>query len=181
MGLFDFLKKKKEPGYDVTNMQITDLAEGFIFEYNLKSWVVKEVYQYDWGKNIFTKEYMIDAGDEKAYLSVAQEGELELSVTKSIKIQKLGDGLRENISKTKRAPETIDYEGVTYYLDEDSAGYFNDMTKGTDDWEELVSYDYLDEEETRCLSITQWDERNFDAAAGVVIKEYEISNIVPGT
>ena len=180
MGLFDFLKKKKEPTYDVTNMKVTDLAEGFIFEYDLKSWVVKEAYKYDWGKNIFTKEYMIDAGDEVAYLSVAEEGELNLSISKNIKIQKLGDGIRENISRTKKAPETIIYNTEMYYLDEDSAGYFNDLTKGTDDWEELISYDYLNEEETKCLSITQWDERNFDASAGVVIKEFEISNIVPG-
>lgn len=179
MGLFDFIKKKKEPSYDVTNMKVTDLAKGFVFEYNLKNWVVKEVYQYDWGKNNFTKEYLIDAGDEKAYLSVENLGELYMTVTKDIKIQKLGDGLRENISKTNKAPETLEYNGETYYLDEDSAGYFNDITKGTDDWEELVSFDYLNEEETKCLSIAQWDERNFDAVAGVVIKEYEISNIVP--
>lgn len=179
MGLFNFLKKKEEPEYDVTNMKVTDLAEGFVFDYDLKSWVVKEAYQYDWGKNNFTKEYLIDAGDEKAYLAVAEQGELYLTVTKDIKIQKLGNGIRENIVKTQKAPEMLVYEGVTYYLDEDSAGYFNDITKGTDDWEELISYDYLDEDETKCLSITQWDERNFDASAGVVIKEYEISNIVP--
>ncbi|MCE7992057.1 MAG: DUF4178 domain-containing protein [Roseivirga sp.] len=180
MGLFDFIKKKKEPEYDVTNMKVTDLAEGFIFEYDLKSWVVKEVYQYDWGKNNFSKEYMIDAGDEVAYLSVAEEGELSLTVTKNVKIQKLGEGIRENISRTNKAPEIIKYDGEIYYLDEDSAGYFNDISKGTGDWEELTSFDYLDEEETKCLSITQWDDRNFDASAGVVIKEYEISNIVPG-
>lgn len=179
MGLFDFLKKKKEPEYDVTNMKVTDLKEGFVFEYNLKNWVVKEEYQYDWGKNNFTKEYMIDAGDEVAYLSVAEQGELYLTVTKDIKIQKLGDGLRDKISRNQKAPENLVYEGVMYYLDEDSAGYFNDITKGTNDWEELVSYDYLDENEAKCLSITQWDERNFDASAGVVIKEYEISNIMP--
>ena len=179
MGLFDFLKKKKEPEYDVTNMKVTDLDEGFVFEYDLKSWVVKEVYQYDWGKNNFTKEYLIDAGDEVAYLSVDQQGELYLTVTKDIKIQKLGDGLREKIARNNKAPENLVYEGVIYYLDEDSAGYFNDITKGTNDWEELISYDYLDEEETKCLSITQWDERNFDASAGLVIKEYEISNIMP--
>ncbi len=182
MGLFDFLKKKEEPPkYDVTNMKVTDLDEGFVFEYNLKSWVVKEVYKYDWGKNNFTKEYLIDAGDEKAYLSVAEEGELYLTVTKDIKIQKLGNGLRENISRTNKAPEQLAYEGETYYLDEDSAGYFNDITKGTGYWEELVSFDYLNEEEDKCLSITQWDERNFDASAGLVIKEFEISNITPKT
>lgn len=179
MGVFDFLKKKKEPTYDVTNLSVTDLDEGFVFDYNLKSWVVKEVYQYDWGKNVFTKEFKIDAGDETAYLSVANEGELDISVSKSIKIQKLGDGLREEIRKKEAAPEKLEYDGVTYYLDEDSAGHFNDITAKNPDWEELISYDYLNEEETLCLNITQWDERNFEASAGQVIQHYEISNITP--
>lgn len=179
MGVFDFLKKKKEPAYDVTNLSVTDLDEGFVFDYNLKSWVVKEVYQYDWGKNIFTKEFKIDAGDEKAYLSVANEGELSLSISKSIKMQELGDGIREKIRKAETAPDKLEYQGVTYYLDEDSAGYFNDISAKKSDWEELVSYDYLNDEETLCLNITQWDERNFEASAGNVIQHFEISNITP--
>ncbi|MFY0593406.1 DUF4178 domain-containing protein [Roseivirga sp.] len=178
MGVFDFLKKKKEPKYDVTNLSVKDLDEGFVFDYNLKSWVVKEVYQYDWGKNIFTKEYKIDSGDEVAFLSVSDNGELDLSITKSIKMQELGDGIREEIRK-KEAPAELEYEGTKYLLDEDSAGYFNDVTAKSSEWEELISYDYLNEEETLCISITQWDERNFEASAGNVIQHFEISNITP--
>ena len=44
MGLFNFLKKKNKPTYDVTNMKVTDLDKDFVFEYNLKNWVVKEVF-----------------------------------------------------------------------------------------------------------------------------------------
>ena len=179
MGLFDRFKKKEEPKYDVTNLSVLDFDQGFVFDYNLKSWVIKEVYQYDWGKNNFTSEYKIDAGNEVGFLSVADEGELYISFSKPIKIQQLGEGLREQIRKNERAPERLVYEGVTYYLDEDSAGYFNDKTKGTNDWEELVSFDYLDEEEKLCLNITQWDDHNFEASAGVMVKPYEISNITP--
>ena len=180
MGLFDFLKKKKESEYDITNLKVSDLDEGFVLDYNMKSWVVKEVYQYDWGKNNFTFEYMLDAGDEVTYLHVADEGELFLTLSKTIKIRKLGEDIPERITKSEKAPDTLQYEGTKYYLDADSAGYFNDKTKGTGDWEELISYDYFDEDETKTICITQWDERNFEASAGIVIKEYEISNITPG-
>lgn len=178
MGVFDFLKKKEEPKYDVTNLSVKDLDQGFVFDYNLKSWVVKEVYKYDWGKNIFTTELKIDAGDEVAYLSISANDELELSITKPIKMQELGDGIREEIRK-KEAPDELEYNGTKYYLDEDSAGYFNDVTAKSSEWEELISYDYLNDEETLCLSITQWDERNFEAYAGNVIQHFEISNITP--
>ncbi|MFO7863967.1 MAG: hypothetical protein R6U85_08220 [Salinivirgaceae bacterium] len=48
MGLFDLFKSKKSD-YDVTNMKITDLKKGFVFEYDLKTWLVDEEYKYDWG------------------------------------------------------------------------------------------------------------------------------------
>ena len=181
MGLFDFLKKKEEePKYDVTNLQVTDLDKGFIFDYDMKSWEVKEVYEYDWGDNNFSYEYKIDSGDDVMYLSIEDQGDLAMSLSKSIKIRVLGEGIVEEIVKNQKPPDRLVYENETYYLDTDSAGYFNDKTKGTDDWEELIAWEYYNKEEDKIISITQWDERNFDAAAGIVIKEFEISNIIPG-
>ena len=181
MGLFDFFKKKEEaPKYDVTNLQLKDLDEGFIFDYDMKSWQVKEVYQYDWGKNNYSYEYKIDSGDDVKYLSIEDQGDLIISLVKSIKIRVLGEGITEEIIRNQKPPDRLVYENETYYLDSDSAGYFNDMTKGTNDWEELISWEYFNKEESKVISIVQWDERNFDASAGIMIKEFEISNIIPG-
>ncbi|MEO1050277.1 MAG: DUF4178 domain-containing protein [Bacteroidota bacterium] len=181
MGLFDFLKKKnEEPEYDVTNMKVTDLDEGFVFEYDLKTWQVKEVYEYDWGKENFSWEYKIDSGDDVMYLSVEDQGDLALSMTKPIKIRKLDEDIVEEIKKNERPPKKIIWENEVYLLDSDSAGYFCDKTAGNDEWEELMAWEYFTEDETKTISITQWDEHNIDAAVGKVIKEYEISNIIPG-
>ena len=49
MGLFDKFKKKKEPKYDPSNIKVTDIAQGFVFEYNMSTWEVKNEYEYDWG------------------------------------------------------------------------------------------------------------------------------------
>ncbi|MEQ6119341.1 DUF4178 domain-containing protein [Reichenbachiella sp. MALMAid0571] len=180
MGVFDFLKKKeKEPEYDITNMSVKDLDQGFILDYDMKSWQVKEVYEYDWGNNNFSKEYMIDSGDEVLYLSVEDQGELFLTVSKNIKMRKLDEDIIDKTIKKERPPKKLELDGIQYYLDTDVAGYFNDKTKGTDDWEELVCWEYYNDEETLIISITQWGEREFDASAGKVIKEYEISNIIP--
>ena len=180
MGVFDFFKKKeKEPEYDITNMSVKDLDQGFIVDFDMKSWQVKEVYEYDWGNNNFSKEYMIDSGDEVLYLSVENQGELFLTVSKNIKMRKLGEDIIDKTIKKERPPKKLELDGIEYYLDTDVAGYFNDKTKGTDDWEELVCWEYYNDEETLIISITQWGEREFDASAGKVIKEYEISNIIP--
>ncbi|TRX50663.1 DUF4178 domain-containing protein [Fulvivirga sp. M361] len=181
MGLFDFLKKKeKEPEYDVTNLSVKDLDQGFILEYDMKSWEIKEVYEYDWGGNNISREYMMDAGDEVIYLGVEDEGELFITAMKNIKIRKLGDDIIDKTIKKERPPKKLEYEGIKYHLHTDNAGYFNDKTKGTDDWEELVSWDYYDDEEVHILSITQWGERDFEASVGKVVKAYQISNIIPG-
>ncbi|MEL7004106.1 MAG: DUF4178 domain-containing protein [Bacteroidota bacterium] len=181
MGLFDFFKKKEEaPRYDVTNLKVTDLDEGFIFDYDMKSWQVKEVYQYDWGKNNFSYEYKIDSGDEVLFLSLEDQGELILSLSKSIKVRVLGESIPEEIVKNQKPPDRLVYENETYYLDSDSAGYFNDMTAGNDDWEELISWEYFNKEGDKIISIVQWDERNFEASSGIMIKDFQISNIIPG-
>lgn len=179
--MFDFFKKKKEePSYDVTNLTLKDLNFGFIFDYDLKSWVVKEVYEYDWGSNNFSKEYKIDSGDEVAFLSIEDDSELNITLTKAIKIRKIDEDFVEEIVKNEKAPSKIHYEGVLYYLDAESAGYFRDCAKETNDWEELMAWEYYDENEEKIISITQWDERTFDAYAGIVLESHEFSNIIPG-
>ncbi|MBV6645019.1 MAG: DUF4178 domain-containing protein [Cyclobacteriaceae bacterium] len=172
-----FKKKKEEPEYDVTNLSVNDLDFGFIFDYDLKSWVVKEVYEYDWGDNNFTREYKVDSGDEIAYLDV-DDG--ELSVSKPIKLREIEEDVFEAITEKEKAPGRIHYGGETYYLQEDSAGYFRDCAKETKDWEELITLEYYNEEETLFVSLTQWDDRTLECYAGKVVKSFEVSNIIPG-
>jgi hypothetical protein len=177
--MFDFFKKKKEPGYDVTNLSLKDLNVGFIFDYDMKSWVVNEVYKYDWGNNNFTSEYKVDSGDEVAFLHIADEGELEISLSKSIRISKIDEAITDEIEKNEKPPRKIHYSEELYYLEEDAAGYFRDLSKETEDWEELVTWEYMNDEATKVLSITQWDIRNIEASAGLILKEYQFSNIIP--
>lgn len=181
MGLFDFFKKKEKPSYDPTNIKITDLQKGFVVEYDLKTWVVKEAYEYDWGDNYFTREYKLDSGDDVIYLHVEYDDELYLSVTKKIKLLSIDEDLPEQIEKNERPPKKILYKNKTFYLDEESPGYFKDLSDPAKDWVELISWDYYDEEDKEIINIEQWGDREFDAAYGQVIKEYEISNILPGT
>jgi len=177
--MFDFLKKKKVPAYDVTNLSLKDLNVGFIFDYDMKSWVVKEVYKYDWGNNNFTSEYKVDSGDEVAFLHIADEGELEISLSKSIRLSKIDEAIADEIEKNEKPPRKIHFNEKLYFLEEDAAGYFRDLSKETEDWEELISWEYLNDEATNVLSITQWDIRNIEASAGLILREYQFSNIIP--
>lgn len=182
MGLFNFLKKKeKEPDYDVMNLSVEDLSMGFILEYDMETWRVKEEYEYDWGSNSFSKEYLLDNGTERIYLSVENKGDLFLTVTKKIKIRDLGSDIIDRTVKDKAPPKELKFDNVRYYLHSDNAGYFNDKTNKSDDWEELMSWEYFDDEEEKVVSLTQWGEREFEAVAGKVVQPFQFSNIIPAS
>ena len=179
--MFDFFKKKKKgPDYDITNLTLHDLDVGFIVDYDMKSWEVKEMYEYDWGNNNFSKEYKLDSGDETGFLGIEDKGEILITFVKPVKIRKIEEDIVEKITKDGKAPSSVHYEGETYYLDSDTAGYFRDCAKETEDWEELVAYEYYTDEENKIISIAQWDERNFEASAGITLEAYHFSNILPG-
>jgi hypothetical protein len=179
MGIFDRFKKEKEPEYDVTNLSVHDFKKGFVFEYNLKSWIVKEEYQYDWGDNFFTYEFKIDSGDELLYLHFEDDDELEISISSKIKIRAIDEDLPEHIIKFQEAPKKINYQGETYLLDGESPGFFHNNDHGEDAWDELISWNYFNEAEDKVITIEQWGDKEFEASCGLVVKEYEISNILP--
>ncbi len=180
MGILDFFKKDKEPDYDPSNLKVTDLRAGFIVDYDLKSWTVKEAYEYDWGNNYFTREFMLESADDMVYLHIDDNEELSLSVSKKVKIRAVGEDIPEYISDHEQPPKKFEYEGREYYLDRESPGYFSDDPANDDSWIELISWEYYDKEEEYILTIEQWGDKEFAAAHGKVIQEFEISSILPG-
>ncbi|MFA8344304.1 MAG: DUF4178 domain-containing protein [Rhodothermaceae bacterium] len=181
MGLFDFLKKKDEtPSYDPTNLKITDLNKGFVFEYDLQNWLVEEAYEYDWGDNCYSREFKISDGSKKLFLSVEDDDELFLSISQKIKIRSIDANLPEIIDKDERPPGKIEYNGIEFFLDQESAGYFKNLNDADSEGEQVVTWEYYDEEEKYVLSLEQWGEFDFEASFGKVINEIEISGILPG-
>ena len=181
MGLFDRFKKKEEPHYDPSNLQIKDLRVGFMFDYDLKTWAIKEEYEYDWGDNYFTREYKLEASDDTAYLHIDYNDEGFMTLSRKLKIRALGENIPEEIIENKRPPKKIEFEGTTYLLDKESPGYFSDDPEDDNSWTEFISWDYYDEEGNLVACVEQWGERDFEASNGKVVKDYEITSILPGT
>ncbi|MFA8451431.1 MAG: DUF4178 domain-containing protein [Bacteroidales bacterium] len=182
MGIFDiFRKKNNESHYDVNDIRINDLAKGFVFDYNLETWLVVEEYVYDWGHNCFSKEFKISNGTETRYLSFEEDDELLICLSQKISVRSIQSNIPAYIGENDCPPEKIEFEGVNYYLDEESPGYFQTVGDGDDDWDELISWGYYDKEMTKSLCIEQWDDRSFEASKGLMLKEFEITNILPGS
>lgn len=177
MGLLDFFKKKKEQDYDATNIRLTDLKRGYIFDYDLSTWKVDKSYDYDWGGNFFTVEHQISNGRDTLYLSISEDDELELSVSSKIKISSIEQDIPSCIKNNEEPPSKIVFKGESYSMESGSSGFIR--TGDSDDWQEMMSWDYYNNEGDKILCIEQFDDNEFEASYGVVAKEFEFSNILP--
>ncbi|WP_010134745.1 DUF4178 domain-containing protein [Ochrovirga pacifica] len=178
MRIFNFFKKKEtERHFDPLNIKVADLEKNYLFDYNLETWMVTAMFEYDWGNNFFTREFVVKNGSQKKYLEIEDDGGLTLTLSRDIKLRKLGVNVTNHIDLNNEPPKEIVFEGTLYYLDEKSPGYSRNVEN--DNWEELLSFDYFDEDEQKTLCITQYGDYEFEATQGIVIQESDISNILP--
>lgn len=183
MGFFDLFKDSEpdqQPQYDPTNIRLDQIERGFMLDYQLKSWIVEEVYEYDWGNNHFSWEYRLNDGSQTCFLTVDADDGLFLSVSQKVKIRNIDPGMPEYIEKNEQPPESLKYEGLTFWRDKTMPGYFQSLDDPNSDWEPFVSWDYYDADETHVLTIEQWDNNEFEASFGQIIRREDISNIIPG-
>lgn len=184
---FGFFKKKKKeedntPHYDPNHIRITDIRVGFFLEYDAKTWEVVEEYEYDWGDNEFSYSYLLRSANDEIYLSLEDEGELEIAVTNKIRLMKLGEDIDDYIVENERPPKTITYNGIKYYRDNESPGYYrNTATTVREESIEMITWDYYDDDEENALFIEQFGERDFEAYIGKYVEEYEFSSIIPSS
>lgn len=179
MGLFDFFKKKNdEPKYDVTDLRLYDMRTGFVFEYDLQSWVVKESFLYRWQDNSETLEFLIDNGSVQWYMSVDAGNPLQISLMQKCKMREVMDNLPEYVEQYENVPNDITFRGEKYYRDEESVGIY--QSEHDKDWADVISWDYFSASEDKILTIEQWGEREFEVWQGIVVRESEFSSIIPG-
>jgi hypothetical protein len=177
-----FSRSKKEEPKNYMAMTVRDLEPGCILEYDLRTFEVMEAYEYDWGDNNFSKEYKITDGKDTLYFAVEEDDELELEMSKKVKIRKIQEDLADYLKDHKKPPNSITYKGIKYYYDEESPGYFRNCKNDRNDddsWTEFMSWTCYDDDDQHILTLEQWGDNEFDASVGKVVKEFEISNILP--
>ncbi len=179
MGIFDIFKNKKdeEKHYDPTDIKVTDLENGYLLDYDLETWTVTKMSEYDWGNSFFTREFTITSKGKVRYLHIEDDGKLIVTISEEIRLRKLGVDVLDYLELHGKPPKKITYLDTNYFLDEKSPGFYRNTEN--ENWEELISFDYLDDNEEKCLTITQWDEDDFEASVGHFINPIDISNILP--
>jgi hypothetical protein len=180
MGILDIFKKKSnEKNKDLSNLKVTDLKKGFMFDFDMSTWTVEDEYLYDWGNEYFTSEYKVSNGQESFFMTVEEDDEIEIAIMKKIKIRSIDEDLPEYIRKNEQPPKKLEYMATSLLLDEERPGYFKAVDDDDEAWEEFIAWDYYDTKEDYVLTIERWDENSFEAAFGKTISEYDITNILP--
>jgi len=176
MGIFDFLKKNKEE--TIIDYTVNTLKKGYMLDYFLKTWEVKNVYIYDWGNNSYAREYFLHAGDESLYLYVEEDDELVSSVWRKIDVIDIQSDIIEIIKANDDAPQTISYNNSTFTKIESSLGHC--MEEGDEDnYDELISWTYQNKDNKELISVNRMGEEEFEFSLGNYVKEFEFSNILP--
>jgi hypothetical protein len=175
--MFNLFKKKDQKShYDPTNIKVTDLRIGFLFDYDLKTWEVIDEFEYDWGDNFFTYEYKIVSGSETLYMRVEEDDQIYCIFTRKVPFGKLGEAA-QYFKERQTAPSSIIFENTEFYLERENPGFFRSTQD--EDSVEMIQWDYLDDSGKRMLIVHQWDEQDFEVSIGTVETASAISNILP--
>lgn len=177
---FSWFKKKKDedkPSYDPTDVKVNQLVKGAFVDYDLKTWEVRAVYEYDWGNDFFADEFQIATASETYYLYV-EEGEegLECTLSEKINVHAIeGDIIRHTI-QNESPPMEITFQGEKYFRDSEGVGLFRNVED--DRWREMISWTYYDIKEEKVLGIERWGEEDFEASFGQMVEQYEFSSFI---
>ena len=181
MGLTDRLfgkKKKEEDGPDpLADLVLEKLKVGYLVDYDLKTWQVTSYCRYTFsGKDDSVEEWELSAAGEQRYLERADGG---WSFSRKISIGDIDGEVRQHILDHDDPPGRIVFKGTEYHLDASYGGRMFPDGKGTG--EELIRWEFLDEDETKFVGIEQLSETEFAAAAGFVVEDYQFDHILPGS
>jgi hypothetical protein len=183
MGVLDWFSRRRKPGSTAEpvdplhDLSLSTLRVGYLVDYDLRTWEVAAHNRYDFGDGYGTEEWELRSSSETLFLEREEDDEVEWSVSRKIPIGAIDGDVRKHILEHDDPPSRIVFDGVLYHLDGSGAGRL--QRGGAGEPEGFIYWDFIDRDDTRLVSIEQWGEMEFEAAAGQYVEEYEFSNILP--
>ena len=179
MGWKDFFSKKTDKQeVSPTDLSLSGLKAGYYVDWDLKTWEVISACFYNWGDDDITYEWQLKTVDDTVYLEYESDDEEYWSISRKIDFGTLDPGIKKQIIDHGDPPEEISYQGTAFYLEESGGGhYFKDSDSSG---QQLVSWNYEDEDGKSFLTIEQWGENSFEASLGFAVEEYQFTDILPG-
>lgn len=183
MGLFDWFGKRGPNAAEASqvdplhDLSLSKLRVSYLVDHDLKTWEVTDYNRYDFGEGYFTEEWELKSEAEAWYLEREEDDDVEWSFCKKIPIGAIDEDVRKHILQHQDPPSRIVLDGILYHLDSSGGGRM--LRGGTGAAEPFIHWTFIDRDEKRFVSVEQWGETEFEAAAGRYVEEYEFSNILP--
>lgn len=181
-GFFRKKKKKEDEGlhYDPSNISIRDIRKGWLLDYDSQEWVAKEEYEYDWGNENLSYEFMLESDQGNTlFLSLEDDDGLQCVLSEKVKFNRLPnvEQIAEEIEKNGRPPRKVEYNNITFYRESETPGFFRNIKD--ENATEFIVWEYWDDTEKQVLNIEQWDDNDFEVSVGKVVRETAFSNFLP--
>ena len=72
----------------------------------------------------------------------------------------------------------IAFEDEHYTLSDEFMGHCKSINDGDDEWSEFVNWVFVNEDESKFISVNRWGETDIDAVKGHYLKVFELSNFL---
>lgn len=165
---------------DPTRLSVAELQTGFLMDYGLKTWQVKNEIQYDWENGNSEKEFKIASGSEILHILVGYEGDLLLTYVGSpINIFSINENLDKYILQNQSPPNILQYGDLKFYKESYKVGMaFNRgaaQTQGT----KVLVWDLLDQSRRYLLRIEQTGRNQFRGLLANETSQNDFMEILP--
>ncbi len=159
---------------DFSNLSVMDLEEGYLFDYDAKTWKVASARQLDWNDGGIEKQLKIVSDLEKAVLFVSIEAEPSVYFTVPLNIHRIDEHIEEQVLNGDRPPQTLTFKGEKFFREYSDAGLAFQREQPI----KIKKWVYMDATQTQIIRIEK-EERDVAAFAGRAIRPSAILDILP--
>lgn len=173
--LFGLGKKSPEGEGPKIDYEINDLEKGFLLDYNLETWEIKDVATYYWSSGSKELEYTLALGKRKSYLNFSPSNE-QLSIYTKVNMQDVWSSARQAMLDNENPThKSFAYNGKQFRFEGAGEATVENSheTYGVSNWL------FMSDDQQEMISFNKYEDQSTDAHAGKKIASYEIDNILP--
>ncbi len=166
--------------FDPSNLSIKNLKKGYLIDFDLKTWEVKNEYQIDWLKKTSSKELVIINDLKELILNIEISDQNKLIAVLSRKsIHQIDSTIENQILKLHTPPVKITFEGKTYYKESENKGIIFNISNNTSPPTLVNSILYFDDSREYIFRIDIANQDKCLGYAGRLYLKESFSEILP--
>lgn len=178
------LSALKEPPLSPIQVEPKNLRRGYIFDYDMKTWTVKDmklIYHLDEGSGAhpLEKDVIVENGLEQYNLRFERDGTSSwIPFSRKINPYTLDAAMDQyRQSGEVLLPSVLDYQDEKFFRERTDKGYY--ITPEDNSYQHLITTRYFNENKTKTLRIDLLNKRDWLCWAGTLVPANRFTNLLP--